>query len=919
MRTLYGREATRRSVERFLVSIETGSAAFVLEGEAGMGKTAVWSESVSTAADRGQRVLQARPAESEATLTYSGLTDLVGSVFDEVADDIPSPQRRALGSVLLQTETSRPLELRAVATAVISLLDQLASVRPVLVAVDDLQWLDPSSERVLAFVARRLPMRAGLLVSRRLVPDSPASLLLEAIPPEQLHSEVLPPLSVAALHHLVREQIGVTLTRSVLTQLATTSGGNPLFVLEIVRALSRRPESDGVIEPLPVTPTLRRLLTSRIDMLSTPTRTMLLVVAAMSRPTEATLARVLTADVSGPAQIEAREADVLVSEHGRLRFTHPLIASVLYWEASDRDRTTVHLRLVESVDDPEERARHLALATEQPSQATSDELERAAARAAFRGAQDTAAHLFATAARLTPPSATEDRARRLLGHAAALNSVGEFAAAQAVAARALETSGAVSPVRTNALLLLAGIAWFDGDAATAITRMEEALAATALAGGQPGPIHAQLVRVCFSLDFHSALRHAQLAEALLTEDETALRAQVLIDQQYGAAMIGSSAPAGLLDRALALEANHLGEDEAPQPMPLLWFHCTDAIEAARTRFAIEERWYRERGEDVWWADRLSHIAVAELRAGDVASAERYAEAGCAAVEALTLGGPRAMVYEKRALVDAHCGRVERARATLLELRGRFDRTDQPWWAALTLSTLAFVEFAAGDARRADAALTAMRQRADRVGVVDILFDRSEPFHIEVLLEIGEVERAREALRRLELRGERLGRPWISAALPRSRALVTADDGDVEAALAGLEALDLDRMPRLPFELGWTLLVKGRLQRRARRKRQASETLEAARDLFVSLRAPGFAERAEGELARMGMHRAGAALTPTELRIALLAADGSTNREIARAAFISPKTVEANLARVYRKLGIRSRAELGAHMANQPRV
>ena len=919
MRTLFGRETSRRSVERFLDSMAEGPAALVLQGEPGMGKTALWRDSLAVAAGRGHRVLQSRPAESEAGLGYSGLTDLVGSVFDEVAPSIPGPQSSALGAVLLRTESSRPIELRAVATAVISLLEQLATVQPVLVAVDDLQWLDPSSERVLAFVARRLPMRTGLLVSRRVVSDAPPSLLLDAVPAEQLQSELLPPLSVAALHHVVREQIGITLTRPVLSQLATASGGNPLFALEIVRALSRPPEGAGLIEPLPAPPALHRLLATRIEELSAPARTMLLVVAAMSRPTEAAVARVLTSEVSKPTLVEARDADVLISEQGRLRFTHPLIASVLYWAASDGDRRAVHLDLVESVDDLEERARHLALATDQPSQEVSAELEAAAGGAAFRGAQDTAANLFAAAARLTPPSAPEDQARRVLGHATALNSVGEFAAAQAAAARALEAAGAASPVRTNALLLLAAIAWFNGDASTAITDMEDALAVTARAGGRLGPIHALLVRVCFSLDFPAALEHAQLAEALLAEaDETSLLAQVLIDQQFGAAMIGVSKPAGLIERALALEANHPGQDEAPQPMPLLWFHCTDDIEAARDRFAIEERWYRERGEDVWLADRLSHIAVAELRAGHVESAERYADAGCAAVEALTLGGPRAMVFEKRALVDAHCGRVERARATAQELLTRFESTDQPWWAALTLSTLAFAEFAAGDGRAADAALADMRQRADRVGVVDILFDRSEPFHIEALLELGDVDGAREALQRLEMRGQRLGRPWISAALPRSRALIAAHDGDVDAALAELEALDLDHLRRLPFEMGWTLLVKGRLQRRARQKRRASETLGAARDLFLGLRAPGFAERAESELARTGLHRAGQELTPTELRIAMLAADGATNREIAQAAFISPKTVEANLARVYRKLGIRSRAELGARMSSRPR-
>ncbi len=919
MGSLFGREATWLSVERFLDSLAGDSAAFVVEGQAGMGKTAVWLDAVAAAGRRGQRVFQARPSESEAALAYSGLTDLVGPVFDEVEGRLPAPQASALGAALLRTSSSHPIEVRAIAAAVISTLGHLASAQPVLVAVDDLQWLDPSSERVLAFVARRLPFRTGLFASLRLVPGAPFPLLLEAFPAERLWRESLEPLSVAALHHLVRDRLGISLTRPVLTRLAAASGGNPLVALEIGRALSRRPEGDRVIEPLPVPSTLRGLVASRVDELSTSARAALLVVAALSHPTEAALARALSVDVSEPALVEALEADVLVSEHGLLRFTHPLIASVVYGASSVKDRRAMHRHLAESVEDPEERARHLAIATEEPSGPVSAELETAAARSAFRGAQDAAADLFGAAERLTPPAATEDRARRVLGQAAALNSVGDFAAARAAAVRALETTGAVSPVRAAALLLLATFAWFDGDAATAIAQTQDALAVTARAGGRLGPIHAQLVRVCYSLDFASALDHAQLAEALLTEkDEMALLAQVLVDRQWGSALNGVAVPAGLIHQALALEANHLGEDEAPQAMPLLWFQCIDDIEAARNRFALEERWYRERGEEVWLADRLSHLAVAELRAGEVELAEQHVEVACVAVETLTLGGPRAMIFEKRALVDAHCGRVERARTTLQELLALFERTEQPWWAALTLSTLAFVEYAAGDAPAADAALTGMRERANKVGVVDILFDRSEPFHIEVLLELGEVDRAREALHRLDLRGRRLGRPWVAAALPRSRALIAVEDGDIEAALAGLESVNLDEARGLPFEVGWTLLVKGRLQRRAKQKRRASETLEAARDLFQNLRAPGFAERADSELARVGLHRAGPELTPTELRIAQLAARGSTNREIAQAAFISPKTVEANLARVYRKLGIGSRAELGAHMAAQQR-
>jgi DNA-binding CsgD family transcriptional regulator len=169
------------------------------------------------------------------------------------------------------------------------------------------------------------------------------------------------------------------------------------------------------------------------------------------------------------------------------------------------------------------------------------------------------------------------------------------------------------------------------------------------------------------------------------------------------------------------------------------------------------------------------------------------------------------------------------------------------------------------------------------------------------------------LGRLEQRGRTFARLWITTTLPRAHALVLAGEGNVEGALATLDELDLDEAARLPHDLGWTLLVRGRLERRARRRGAAAESLGAAIEIFERLGAPGWVRQAREELERVGLRRAPTELTPTERRVAELAASGLTNREVAAAAFMSPKTVEANLARVYRKLGIRSRAELGARI------
>jgi len=212
----------------------------------------------------------------------------------------------------------------------------------------------------------------------------------------------------------------------------------------------------------------------------------------------------------------------------------------------------------------------------------------------------------------------------------------------------------------------------------------------------------------------------------------------------------------------------------------------------------------------------------------------------------------------------------------------------------------------------------MRELVDSVGVRDFLPDRSEPIHVESLVALGEGERARAELERLEERGRTFPRLWITVALPRARALVLAAEGDVSGALAALDELDLDAAAKLPFELGRAQLVRGRLLRRTKQKRAAADTLREALATFERLGAPAWEAQARAELDRVGLRRSPDELTATERRVAELAAEGLTNREVASKAYMSPKTVQANLTRIYRKLGIRSRAELGARMADERR-
>ena len=306
--------------------------------------------------------------------------------------------------------------------------------------------------------------------------------------------------------------------------------------------------------------------------------------------------------------------------------------------------------------------------------------------------------------------------------------------------------------------------------------------------------------------------------------------------------------------------------------------------------------------------------MAEFRAGNWVEAEKALEDACDTLAQFDLRGPFVASFADRSVIDAHRGRIERARRTLLGILDGVDRLDV-FWRMVCHSAQGVVEFCDGGYESADRAWTAMRAEARAVGWIDFLDDRSEPDHIEALLALGRLDEARRVLDTLEWRGRALPRPWIDAGLPRAQALLLASEGKLAEALGIVDAAPAIR--GLPFETARMLLVRGQLERRANRKLAARGSLSEALRVFEELGSPPWAQRARDEIARLGLrHRAPTELTESERRIAELAAAGMTNRQVAEASFVSPKTVEANLARVYQKLGIRSRAELGARMSGK---
>lgn len=902
---MIGRAEAVEAIARFTQRVPDGPVGLVIEGEPGIGKTTAWLEAVRMAGERGYRVLRARPAEAEAELSFAALGDLLDGVLDDVGDALPGPQRVALDVALRRRDADSPADPLTTATALLSVLTILISRTPLVIAIDDAQWLDRASRRVLEFSARRLPPQSGIVVAHRAGEGASTPLGLDrALALGSLETVRLGPMSVSALDRIVRSRLDARLSRPLLVRVAEVARGNPFFAIEISRAMAQGGSAPALGDPLPVPHRLRDLLSDRVERLSPAAQAAASAVSALSHPTAASVAAALGPDLDADEALhEAEQAGVLVADGDRLSFSHPLLASAVYGAVTGTRRRALHRRLAGVVRDPEEAARHLARSGIAADDRAASRIEEAAELAERRGAPEAAAELYEAACRLTTSEHTEDLARRMLGGADALSRAGDLDGARSLATRALERAPSGS-LRARALLVLGSIATYTATIGVRLDYQERAL----VEAGDVDRLRVEILLALFEgivVDPEKAGRRADEAiEILRRGDDPPRLAQALAHKFIAEAVVGRGARAGLLDEALALGTRSI--------YPLIWFHWIDDLEGARTQHAARDREFRDRGDLVGAAELVEFLAMAEFRAGNWTAAEGALEEACATLGQFELRGPFIASFADRSIVDAHRGRSERARSTLL---GILDGVDplEVFWRMVCHSAQGVVEFCEGNNEAADRAWTTMRQEAQVVGWVDFFDDRSEPDHVEALVRLGRLDEAVRVHNHLEWRGRTLPRPWIDAVLPRARALLLAAEGDMAAALAVIDAAS--ETWGLPFDRGRLLLLRGQIERRANRRLAARDSLTEALAVFEKLDSPPWIARARVELARLGLrHRARNELTEGERRIAELAATGLTNRQVAEAAFVSPKTVESNLARVYQKLDIRSRAELGARMA-----
>jgi DNA-binding CsgD family transcriptional regulator len=908
--SVVGREEELDAVDTLLKG-SSAAAAVLLEGEPGIGKTTVWRHGVELAGRLSSRVITARPAEAEAAMPYAVLGDLLEPLLDECLPLLADPQRLALEVALVRRRPEEtPTDQLAVSRATLELLRHATS-QPLVIAIDDVQWVDASSSRVLEFALRRLELEhVRLLLARRDGGTGTLPLGLDrSLPMRRVR---VGPLAVDELGRLIAERLDAHLPRPRLVELHRTSHGNPYYALEIVDALLRHGTDLALGRALPIPESIGALLRQRLDKLSGTAREATLLAAASAHPAASELERVLG---SPDGLAEAVAHGILAVEGGRARFSHPLLGSIAYDSASPEMRRVAHRRLSTASADPEERVRQLALATEAPDEGVSGELDAAAVIAARRGAPAAAAHLLEQSVRLTPSHLIDQRRRRLAAAADHHYASGDQPRSRAI----LETLAAELPSGPERARVFVELSHRVSSQLDGLTLCRRALRE---AGEDPvllADLHfyaAASARRATTLP--EALEHARSAvDCAGSARDDARRARAL-------GMVGHVETLSGLDRGLeALEQAHELETSSGadwlhfRPSFLLGITLLYLGDFDRARPFLRDQLERanERGDEVMRGVALSSLAELELRAGNWAEAYRLASDGALLQEQAAPLQDQAHHVLRLARVGAHLGRLEEARpvaARLLELApAHGDR-----FAEISARRdLAFMELSL---EKAAAAVELLEPAVELQTAMGVGLYTAQPVlhdYVEALVAVGELERASEANDLLA--GST--RAWNVVVHARGRALIaTARSNHPAAQLSIAEALDAQLALDEPFERGRTQLVAGVIERRAGRRAAAREALSSALETFDELGAALWAERATAELARIPGRSPTPTLelTPTELRIATLAAEGRSNKEVAAALVIAVRTVETHLSRVYAKLGVRSRTELARRLPPQ---
>lgn len=896
-----GRERELTALDGFLRG-RPPPRTLVLTGGPGAGKTTLWEAGLTATRDRGLRVLAARPTNAVTQLAFGALIDLLDGIDRNALAGVPAPQLDALDVALLRAEPmAAPPQAPAIAVGFLNALRALAADGPLLVAVDDVQWLDQPSAEVLGSAARRLdeePVR--FLLARRTRGSSPLEAALDRGRVERIDVE---PLSLGALRQLFAERFGLRPSRRLLRLIVDSTLGNPLFALELGRTLAEESGPD-VPEELQVPDSVEDLLGTRVSQLQPRVRRVLLAVALDAQLDVARLAVIAEPD----APDDAVDAGVVVVDGDRVRAAHPLLAAAARSRSRAAERRQLHRELADTAGGAL-RARHLALAAARPDAELAAEVAEAAAAASARGARREALELAEQALRLTPRS-DEHRAERIFLLVETRGKAGEGHRSIGLLKTEFDSLPQGAP-RARALIVLA----HGPDVRTHAEYQDHLDRALAESNGDPA-VRAEVLAL--QANSAAAVRVAQIrdAEAWALEaledapsagpdvEQLALyalawarsyRGGPIDDLRERLAAAAASAPylQGTLERVDCDRHAWRGEVHAARAIVMRLMALADERGEAKAYFAL-----------------LSQRCEIELRAGefdaasdlldewDQASSDRFVSPiyeRCRAVEAAGRGDPAA---------------AERLAAEVIP---RAEAEAEGWDLLEGLRARGVAALLAHEPARAVESLGRVWEHTRREGIEDPGAFPVAPDLVEALVGTRDLDTAKAVTTRLRELAAAQQHPWGLAGADRCAALVSSD---YEEAAAGLtEAAAAYGELGLRFDRARSLLILGRSERRLRKWGAARSSLEQAVAAFEEIGSPGWAAEARSDLERVGARRPQppGELTPAEQRVVELAADGLSNKEIAQALFVAVNTVEAHLSHAYAKLGIRSRRQLGRRL------
>jgi len=916
-----GRDAETARVRRFLSEISRGPRVLLIKGEAGLGKTTLLGEAQDSARQLGITVLSAHPVESEMPLEFAGLADLLETVPAGLVGRLPFPQRQAIRQAVLRVEPLLPpLDPRTLSTGVLTLLRCLARKNPAALVIDDLPWLDAPSAYALSFALRRLRLEPiGLLATVRTgwSGDSPPQ-IIDNVPEGLVDRLTLGPLSLGAIRELLATRMALSPGRSLLVKLHDTSGGNPLFALELA-ARAHCGVALGRNDRLDVPDSLRRLVLGRITGLPSGTRDVLLVSSLSAEP----VLPVICAATRNPATAHADldggiRAGLLTISGEQVAFAHPLIRSVVAEEARPTDRYAAHRRLAVAVRGSAAKARHRAQGTRGPDEVVAAELETAARAAARRGACETAGDLAEFAVALTPLAEPERKWRRVLLAAEQCFEASDPARACCL----LESIVEALPAGTARAELWRRLARYRAVRGEPLPVWTAALDRALQEAGSDAALRAvimmdQAVAATNAGDLPAAIRSGELClEFAERAGDKALQAQCCAGLAFATFVLGNGPREDLISRALAgpEQSSRLSMELRPNVAVGHIRHWTGDLDGARVLYEQEYARAVQQGVETGLPFMLWALAETEGWAGNWRRAEQLAAEGFGLAE--DSGSPVAIALMSAARGQLHAcrGRIDACLRDATRATDLAKHLGMPLLAAMAAQGYGIAALATGDALGTHQQLGPLAAATISAGIAEPALCRFLPDEVEALIRLGDLGAAEAMLGPFEARSAQLGRSWAMAVAGRCRGLLLAARGDLADGEEALEAaLTIHQRLTMPFEEARTLLIAGEIHRRARSKRRALLLFEAALAVFERLGAPQWQKRVTDELGRVGTHhgehQAAPLLTVAEQRVADLVAAGRTNPEVARDLFMGQRTVEAHLSRVYRKLNVRSRTEL----------